>query len=399
MREIPGVAIDFRSPEIQKNPYPAYDYLLKNHPVFKLPDDRVGICRHADVLFALNNQELFTVGSPTVVDPDWKEEKRGMFILTQDNPAHDLNKAVVNKAFVSRVLRQLEGFMRQRATSLLNETKGKHIEFFQGFGYPYANSILGAILGTADTQDRHMEQVYRWIELLEQPDLDRPEDERVHETNAAYKYLGNWYVELTAERRKHPRNDLITALIEAEVEGKPLTENDVFGAIDLFLIAGFQSTAQFLASTLLFLAENGDILARLKENQAEIPGFIEEMLRFGGTAHAVLRIARTNVELHGYIIPEGTLVAIFLAAANRDPLVFENPEKFILGRSNVRRQIGFGAGHHACIGAALARLEVKIALEIILSECDKIACPAYSDVEWLQTPTTRGAKSLPIVFS
>lgn len=395
---IPELDINFQSKEIQENPYPLYEYLLSNYPIFKFPDKRVAVCSHEGATFILNHPHYFSVGSPALVSPDWQAHRRGMFILTQDNPEHERNKSIVKKAFVHRIIDQLEPFMRDRVSKLLRGAKGRPIEFFKEIGYPYATSVIGSLLGTLDTQDRHMERVYRWIELLERDTMERPSDEHIAAIEAAYAHLDEWYEQITSERRANPRDDIISALVHASVDGKPLNRDAIFGAIDLFLIAGFQSTAQFLACALIFLAKRTDIRKELVSNPTRIPSFIEEMLRFGGPAHSVLRFAKTDVEILGYTIPANTLISVFIAAANRDPRQFEAPNDFILNRPNIRRQIGFGGGLHTCIGAALARLEVKVALEVILSESEGFSCPEYKNIDWLHTPTTRGARSLPMTF-
>lgn len=400
--DAPRPNIQFSDPEIARNPFPTYALMRDEYPVCQLePDGRYAITRYEDVTEALLRHDLFAAGSNVIGRPDWVEEeyKRDLFILSKDPPEHSQYRALVNKAFVSRVLDALVPYMRDTATALVKSLKERqkegrsHIEFLSDFALPYAIAIINRITGdTAQT----VEQLRRWTELVDKNTQERPDEAHVQALQAATKMQYDIYDRIIAERRREPRQDLLTELINAKIGDQQLTDREIRAGLDLFVSAGFQSSALFLANAIHLLANHPELRKSLAQSPEQIARFIDEALRLNSPAHALMRYTRAPVTFHGITIPEGQLVAIVIAAANRDERRFERPDSVDINRPHLKKQIAFGHGVHSCLGAALSRMEVQVALETLLAEFDSITCPPDSELEWTNTLIIRAIKALPV---
>jgi cytochrome P450 len=171
--------------------------------------------------------------------------------------------------------------------------------------------------------------------------------------------------EVIPERRKAPKDDLLTRLVEAEVDGERLTEEEILGFFQLLLSAGTETTTNLINNAILCLIENPDQLARLRAEPHLLPSAIEEVLRYRSPGQIIFRSTKRDIELHGQVIPAGKLVLVMIGSANRDPMKFRDPDRFDIAR-DPNPHVAFGHGIHFCLGAALSRLEAKVALEDLL---------------------------------
>lgn len=395
--DVPRPNIRLADPEVARNPFPTYALMRDKYPVCQLePDGRYALTRYEDVTEALLRHDLFAAGSSVFGSPDWidDEYKRDLFILSKDPPEHSPYRALVNKAFVPRVLDALVPYMRVAATSLVAGLKGRsNVEFLNDFAFPYAIAVINRITG--DTSQT-VAQLRVWAELVDKNTQDRPDDDHIQALQAATKIQCDVYDRIIAEHRQEPQQDLLMELINAKIDGEQLTDRQIRSALDLFVGAGFQSSAHFLTNAVQLLANNPELRKSLAADPEKIPRFIDEALRLAGPAHALLRFARAPVTLHGITIPEGSLVALILASANRDERKFERPDTLDINRPHLKRQIAFGHGVHTCLGAVLSRMEVQVALEALLSEFDTITCPPDSELEWENMLVMRTVKALPV---
>jgi cytochrome P450 len=203
--------------------------------------------------------------------------------------------------------------------------------------------------------------------------------------------------DLLAERRKAPKDDLLTRLAEAEVDGERLTEDDILGFFQFLLAAGTETTTNLISNAILCLAENPGELARLRAAPERLPSAIEEVLRYRSPIQAVFRETRRDVEVHGQVIPAGKIVLTMIGSANRDPKHFNDPDRFDITR-DPNPHIAFGQGIHFCLGAALSRLEARIGLSDLLERAKGFELVSDAPWEPRRALIVHGPSRLPIRF-
>ena len=370
---------------------------LREKPVFYLEEmNHYLIGRHADVVFALKRPDLFASGSSFISQPGWMREecKRNWYILAQDDPDHEKHRKLINKAFVGKVINAYIPFLNEKMTALVEMVRREGtVDFVNDFAFAYVGPLINRIVGTEKTDWKRLRNDLAIREAVGVEEL--PADEKARIEEVLLRQTRD-FDELIESRRKNPRDDLVTLFAHAEVDGKPLSRIDLLSAIDLLFGAGFETTAQTLSHAMIYLSERPDLHELLRRDKALIPDFVEELLRISGPSHFLPRKTTAPVEIHGTVIPADTQVLVGLGPANHDPDVFPEPEKFILGRKNVKQHVAFGHGLHICIGAALARLELRIALEHLV-EFSRIECPPEG-VVWSRTIITHAIKELTVSF-
>ena len=183
------------------------------------------------------------------------------------------------------------------------------------------------------------------------------------------------------------------------MDNKKLSDKELFGIMSLIILAGFSTTVQMLNNGIILLSRRPELVAQLVKSPDLIPAFIEELLRFSPAGAGTLRITTESVVLANITIPKGEMVMAVLASANRDPNRFSNPDTFDISRSNAKRHMTFGYGVHNCVGAALARLELKVAFEILLQEFNTFHCPPHDELVWEDSCFIHGVSELPVRFS
>ena len=395
----PGITL---SSLADQDPYPTYASLRENHPICQLEPDGVwAVSRYEDVCSALRQPKSFSsTGVKALLAPDWlcRECKRDLFILTMDPPEHRRYRSLLENAFSKRAVESLEQFLREAIQRQLNAiSTDERVDFLTRVAFPYIRDVMDHVLGIKGYDN--IEELHRWLRLVGRISVTRPDDDYIHELEDAIHAQYSRLDSVIRERRDNPTDDLTSDLVNAEVGGRRLSDHSLRNLLDLLIEAGFHTSLQMLCLAVLHLSRHPHVLDALNADHDLIPDYIEELLRYSSTAPAVLRKAKEKVSLSDVDIPKGATVLLLLAAANRDPGVFENPDEFIIGRKNIKRHIAFGYGPHVCIGAALARLEIKVALEAIVDAFDEISCPPDRDLAWSHSPMVRGIEELPAVFS
>jgi cytochrome P450 len=215
---------------------------------------------------------------------------------------------------------------------------------------------------------------------------------------AARQELGDYFRSIIARREHEGAENLLSALVRAEEEGGRLTEDELYSTVVLLLVAGNETTTNLIGNGVLALLRNPDQMRRVWEDLS--PGLVgsavEEMLRYDGPVQLTTRLAKTDLELYGSHIKQGDFVYLFLGAANRDPAQFPEPDRFDVTRTD-NKHIAFGAGHHFCLGAPLARLEAQIAIRALRNYCPNLKL-SVDEVEFRNNFNLRGLKSLPVSF-
>jgi cytochrome P450 len=375
------------SRRLHADPYPAYARLLEETPVCH--NTRFGfwaISRYDDVLTALRDWRTFssaqgiTLASFSGVKP---------MIILMDPPRQGELRKLLLKAFTPRRVTGLEARIRGIANELIAAFVGRgDCEFVRDFAAPYPTTVIAELLGI-DRADR--EQFKEWSDAImtaQSVDADS--------LTKAYDAIFAYFERIIDERRRRPGDDLVSALVAAEADGKRLSEDELLGFCALLLIAGNETMANFLSNAVLTLDRQPDARRALVAEPALVPGAVEELMRFEPSVHELGRTLTRDVELHGQTLPKGDRVLLMLAAANRDPRRFGAPERLDL-RRDPNPHLSFGFGIHFCMGASLARLEARVALEEILASLPRyrVAAP---EIRWFRTPAVRGPAALPLEF-
>ncbi len=379
-------AYDPFSLTIQEDPYPYYKTLRDHYPVYHNAERGFwAISRYQDVLAAsrdwrsFSNRKGVELDEVTDVYPDTFGPG---IVINTDPPAHDRIRKVVHRAFTVRGVRELEGTIRRHIRDLFGELReGDVADLAADFSWRLPVRTISGILGyPAEDRDR----IQEWMFALEA----RNRDLAVMPTSAltAAQELAGYIAALAAERKARPRDDLISLMGEAE-RGGQLAEGETRGLTFILTLAGIDTTACLLSNALYRLQPLPGDRAWLAEDPGRIPGAVEEILRFESPVQGLARVAAADVPLHGQTIPEGAWVWLIHAAANRDERQFSEPDRMDVRRDQPRN-VAFGDGLHHCIGAPLARLEGRIALEEFLT-----TFPGYEFTgpnERLHQHTTRG---------
>lgn len=395
--------INLHSPENRANPYPIYTTLREHHPVCQVkPGGLWAVSCYDDVHFVLSRPDIFSTSAYKVVlQPDWliKNVHRGEFLLLQDPPVHTEHRMLVDKHFTGAMIEALIPLMKKSAKTHVmymqeRDRDGKDVELLQDFVYPYLADIVCRITGTEDSLS--LPDTRYWVELLETIPFKRPDYRVVLRIESVLKKQFDYFKKIIIERRGKPREDIISVLANAEIQGERLDITLVMQAVDALISTAFQTTAQMLGFSMLRLSRQPELISLLKESPDKIPAFIEELMRHNPASRCVLRQVKEPVTLSGVTLGEGKLVLAMLASANRDPLKFPNPDEFDMTRENTKEHLGFGFGTHSCLAAMLVRLELKIALETLLDTYSEITCPPEDKLEWIESFTNHGLTDLPI---
>lgn len=374
------------SPTIQEDPYPYYRVLRDQYPVYHNAErDFWAISRYQDLLAASRDWRSFSnrrgVELDEVTDVYPSTFGPGIVINT-DPPEHDRIRKVVHGAFTVKSVRKLEDVIRQHVRDLFDELRaGSVADLAAGFAWRLPVRTISSILGYP-AQDRDF--IQNWMFELEARNSDlavMPESART-----AAQEFADYIRALAAERKAHPRDDLISLMGEAERSGQ-LAEGETRGLTFILTLAGIDTTACLLSNALFRLEPLPEDRAWMAASPQAIPGAVEEILRFESPVQGLARVAARDVTLHGETIPDGAWVWLIHASANRDDRQYHEPDRLDLHR-DPPRHLAFGDGIHHCIGAPLARLEGRIALAEFLT-----TFPDYSIVgpnERLHQHTTRG---------
>jgi cytochrome P450 len=369
----------------QDDPFPLYRTLREQHPLhFVEPRALWVLSRHADVARVLRDPVSFS-SARGVVPSGYVPANPTLIVMNP--PRHTAMRAAVSRAFTPRRIDLLAPRIREIASELI-EAMPAHgsVDAFDAFTDPLPLLVMAELLG---------------IDAAERPMFKRCGDAIVYASDNPPELLRAAEAELTeylssvfAMRRREPRDDLISLLLHSSAEGAALSEQDLLGLCFLLLVAGTETTTSALGTALLLLDRYPAARARLIADPALMPGACEEMLRFDSPVHGLSRVTTHDVVLHDQIIHADSRVHLLYAAANRDPDVFDDPDRFDITRRG-DQNLSFGFGVHFCLGASLARMELEIGIEAFLRHSPDYAVQR-SGVERMRSDTNRGFRCLPV---
>jgi cytochrome P450 PksS len=291
------------------------------------------------------------------------------------------------------MIEQMRDQIQQLAKQLLDAAEAKgSMDLIADFALPLPLTVIGQILGVPAEDNP---KFHRWSKILISGGTNRNFFVLIPNIMAFMRYLKK----LIKERRAYPKDDLITALVEAKDGSDQLSEDEILAMIILLLIAGHETTVNLIGSGTLALLEHPDQFAKLHDEPALIKTAVEELLRFVCPVEmATERYAREDIEIAGTTIPRGELVMAVIGSANRDENYFENPDMLDITRQN-NKHLAFGHGVHFCLGAPLARLEGQIAINTLIQRMPNLRLSIAPDqVRWRGTFVLRGLEALPVAF-
>lgn len=363
------------SVEFRREPFAAYSWARHAAPLIHFPQpDLWAIFDYSGVKRALTDHEAFSsnMAKANRPNPAW--------MVFLDPPRHSKLRALVSRAFTPRMVAELEPRIERLTSELLDSALEKRtIDIVADLAEPLPVRVIAEMLGLPSEEWRRFRYWSNAIVASSSLAVVGGEQWMAAVKTAApageemKACLDKW----VAKRRSAPKNDLLTALALAEVDGETLSEREIFGFVQLLLIAGTETTASLIPNAILCLAENPDQLAQLRRSPESLPAAIEEVLRYRSPLQWMLRVTAREVEMSGQTIPSGKLVLAVIGSANRDARYFTEPERFDIARDS-NQHLAFGHGIHFCLGAPLARLESRVVLRNFLERVEsfELAEPA-----------------------
>lgn len=347
---------DPADPGFQDGLHATYRTLRDEHPLYREP--RSGqwlLSRYDDVRAAASD--------PATFSSEGTDISRGLLPMIQalDPPRHDALRALVSRAFTPTRVAAMEPEIRRIARERIDAFASRgRADLMHEFASQIPSRVIGALLGVPPAR---REAFLEWTEALVEASPAGALDPKLRDpaTRIYREFAG-----LLAERREARRDDLVSALLDAEIDGQRLSEPELLGFCFVLIVAGNDTTTNLIGNGAVLLAQHPEQREALVEEPARIPAAVEEMLRFESPAQALPRIARRDVSLHGATIPSGAQVLLLWGSANRDDRAFPDADRFDAAR-DARGHLGFGQGIHFCLGAHLARMEARIAFEELLA--------------------------------
>jgi cytochrome P450 len=338
---------------------------------------------------------------PKGLMPESEEFSMAGFITQVDPPRHGKLRKLVSSAFTRKVVADLEPRIAAVTHELLDAARDRgRFELVTDLAYPLPVIVIAELLGVPSS-DRALFK--RWADALFQRDtkisLTEPAEDQnvdIQATLQPWREMSAYLAGHAAERKRQPRADLLTRLVEAEVDGERLPDDQVVNFAIVLLLAGHITTTMLLGNTVLCLDAYPEQQDRARADRAALPAIIEESLRLLTPFAALGRSTTRETELGGVTIPADQLLMVWLGAANRDPRQFPDPGVFDPDR-DPNPHLAFGRGIHFCLGAPLARLEGRVALDILLDRFDTLRTDPEDPVQFMPTPTMTGVRRLPLV--
>lgn len=351
--------------DFHEDPYPVYRHLRDRAPLYRNEAlDFFALSRFRDVHGALGDWQTYSSAEGIILErlnPAMFEATPMM--IFQDPPRHDRLRKLVSRAFTPRRVASLEPFIRDIAVRLLEPLRqAGGGDFVRDFSTPLPMDVIFTLLGVPDADRR---QLREWMDQA----LDRDPDSPVippRAIEASMELMRYWYA-LLPDLRRHPNDGLICGLFDAEIEADGggttrLTDGEIIGFCSLLAAAGNETTTKLLAYAAVLFARHPGEYRKVLEDPARLPAAIDEVLRWSSPAQYAARTVMRDVAWYGQTVPQGARILLLIGAANRDEREYRDPDRFDLDRE-IPIPLGFGQGVHYCLGASLARLETRVALE------------------------------------
>lgn len=381
---------ELHNKERQLSPFQVYAELRENTPV-RYDEHREcwDVFRYEDVQYVLKNPKLFSS----------ERNRAGTSMLTTDPPKHKQLRDLVNQAFTPKAIEALAPRIQEITDELLAlHLSGGRMNLIDDLATLLPVIVIAELIGVPATDRREFKE---WSDVLVKGARDDSEEafqelekEKLKNIQELYAY----FTDIMEQRRLKPQDDLISLLLDAEIEGEKLTEEEVVNFCILLLAAGNETTTNLIANAVRILSEQPKLQEELREHPDKVASAVEETLRYYPPIVAIGRVAREDIELGGKAIKAGQQVISWVGAANRDGAQFEQADQFVSDRKP-NRHMGFGFGIHFCLGAPLARLEARVVLHTLLQRMEQIQLVPETALEPIQSAFVFGVKEYPIQFN
>jgi cytochrome P450 len=384
------------SPAFRADPYPYYAELRRRGPVSRVaPGGMWAVSRYEDVLFVLKHPERFSSqGFQAAWQPPWVGyNPLANSMIALDPPSHTRLRALVSRGFGPVAASRLEPRVRALASELAEGLRGEDVDFIQALAMPLPAFVIGELLGLDHALHGRFK---RWADDILSVTPELPPPEQIARVKATIAELDGYLREVITARRGAPEDDAVSDLLAAASEGQSLTDTELVNFLVVLLFGGLETTTHLLGNALLYLAAHPELMARLHADPALVPRFVEEILRYDGPSQSLPRVTLAETTIAGVTLPRGAMVLALVGSANRDERLYPDPDRFNLDRGS-QGGLQFGHGIHFCVGAALARMEARTALEAIVTRYARVERVA-GEIEYSRTLTVRGPVALPLRF-
>ncbi|MEU9806552.1 cytochrome P450 [Mycobacterium sp. NPDC050853] len=380
--------------DFHEDPYPYYRRLRDEAPLYRNDDLNFwALSRHQDVLQGFRNSEALSNANGVSMDKAsfGPHARLVMSFLAMDDPEHLRLRTLVSKGFTPRRIRELEGRVVELArTHLDTALQSESFDFIGDYAGKLPMDVISELMGVPEADRTRIRELADGVMHREDGLADVPP-----EAIQASFDLMRYYIDMVKERRRRPSNDLTSALLQAEIDGDRLTDEEVLAFLFLMVIAGNETTTKLLANAAYWGHRNPDQLAGVYADHERIPLWVEESLRYDTSSQILARTVAEDMTLYDKTIPAGDILLLLPGSANRDDRVFEDADDYRIGREIGSKLVSFGSGAHFCLGAHLARMEAKVALTELFTRIRHYEIDESNSVR-VHSSNVRGFAYLPI---
>jgi cytochrome P450 len=380
-----------------EDPYPYYKRLRDEAPLYRNDElDFWALTRHADVHQGFRNSVALSNKLGVSLDPISRtpEAYRTMSFLAMDDPAHLRLRTLVSKGFTPRRIRELEARVVELTGQHLDTAlESESFDYIAEFAGKLPMDVISELMGVPG-EDR--ERLRALADAVMHRD-DGVADVPMAAIEASMQLLV-YYADMVTQRRKQPTDDLTSALLQAEIDGDRLGDEEIMAFLFLMVVAGNETTTKLLGNAAYWGARNPDQLAGVHADHSRIPLWVEETLRYDTSSQILARTVTTDIEFHGTTLHEGDTVLLMPGAAHRDERVFDSPDAYRIGRDIGSRLLSFGSGAHFCLGAHLARMEARVALSGLFERIRGYEVDEANAVR-VHSSNVRGFSALPMTVT
>lgn len=380
--------------------YDWYRQMRETQPVFFDPKVQAWhLFRYDDVARVLSDHATFSSDESNFLPPEYRNATPiSSSMLRMDPPRHRKLRQLVSQAFTPRMVVQMEARIQEITNSLLDQVQNVgEMDVIRDLAYPLPITVIAEVLGIPAERREEFKQ---WSDAFVSGNGEETEEEQQAVMQAVMQATNSmtaYFTQLFEERRAHPQDDLVSALLQTEVDGERLSHEELIGFCVLLLVAGNETTTNLLGNAILCLDEHPEAVERLRANRDLVPGALEEALRYYSPVKLTVRGTTTETTIGEQRIEAGKLLLVWIASADRDEAQFPDADQFMIEREP-NRHLGFGRGIHFCLGAPLARLEAKIALNAMLDRLPGSWHVSDAPLPLISSMSVFGVKTLPMTW-
>lgn len=383
--------------DFHEDPYPYYKRLRDEAPLYYNEERKFwALSRHKDVVAGFRNSVTLSNKHGVALDPISRNDEahRVMSFLALDDPGHLRLRTLVSKGFTPRRIRELEARVTEIAVQHLDVAlQSESFDYVDAFAGKLPMDVISELMGVPD-EDRDR------IRALADGVMHR-EDGVADVPTSAIEASGEllvYYADMVKQRRKNVSDDLTSALVEAEIDGDKLTDDEIMAFLFLMVVAGNETTTKLLANAAYWGYKNPDQLAPVFDNHDLVTPWVEETLRYDASSQILARAVVEDLTFYDTVVPADDVLVLLIGSANRDERVFENPDEYRIDREIGPKLVSFGSGAHFCLGAHLARMEARVALTELFKRIRGYEVDEANAVR-VHSSSVRGFARLPITVS